>query len=217
MGSVIKSADSGRGVQSIVFNLEDVSRSAGSYVDDVRAQALRIVQQAQTEAATIRKQAEEAGRQDAERRVEQVVEQKLAQQLKTLLPALQQAVAEIRDAKQAWLLRWEGSVVRLATAIAGRIVRRELSRQPELPLPLIREALELAAGGAEVTLRLNPGDHAALAPQIESIVAEINRLAPAHLVADERISAGGCRVETKFGVIDQQFEAQLGRIEEELI
>ena len=35
-------------------------------------------------------------------------------------------------------------------------------------------------------------------------------------MADPEIARGGCRVETRFGTIDQQFEAQLARIEEEL-
>ena len=40
-------------------------------------------------------------------------------------------------------------------------------------------------------------------------------LGDAELVADPAITPGGCRVETRFGVIDQQFETQLARIEEE--
>ena len=38
----------------------------------------------------------------------------------------------------------------------------------------------------------------------------------AEITADATISRGGCRVETRFGTIDQQFESQLKRIEEEL-
>jgi flagellar assembly protein FliH len=41
-------------------------------------------------------------------------------------------------------------------------------------------------------------------------------LAGAELSGDPQISPGGCRVETQFGTIDQQFESQLKRIEEEL-
>ena len=36
------------------------------------------------------------------------------------------------------------------------------------------------------------------------------------IVADATVSPGGCRVETRFGSIDQTFEAQLARVEEEL-
>ena len=41
-------------------------------------------------------------------------------------------------------------------------------------------------------------------------------LGETQIVADAAISPGGCRVETRFGAIDQTFEAQLARVEEEL-
>ena len=57
----------------------------------------------------------------------------------------------------------------------------------------------------------------ALAGQIERLTKEFNRLAPLEIVADPSVSAGGCRLETQFGVIDQQFESQLARLREELL
>jgi len=47
----------------------------------------------------------------------------------------------------------------------------------------------------------------------------IDAMAPigdADVASDPSLSAGGCRVETRFGTIDQQIESQLQRIEEEL-
>ncbi len=41
-------------------------------------------------------------------------------------------------------------------------------------------------------------------------------LGETQIVADASVSPGGCRVETRFGSIDQTFEAQLARVEEEL-
>jgi flagellar biosynthesis/type III secretory pathway protein FliH len=63
---------------------------------------------------------------------------------------------------------------------------------------------------------LNPNDLKALGNQLTVIINEVAPLAGAELQADPDITPGGCRVETRFGVIDQQFEAQLKRIEEEL-
>jgi len=37
------------------------------------------------------------------------------------------------------------------------------------------------------------------------------------IVGDASVSLGGCRVHTEFGVIDQQIESQLARIDEELL
>jgi flagellar assembly protein FliH len=145
-----------------------------------------------------------------------MVQRELGAQLATLLPALGQAVAEIRHAKQAWLTHWEKSAVHVAAAIARRVIRRELSSHPEIAMVLVREALELAAGSSHVRLHLNPADRDALQPQIDALLQELSGLGRPEVVADPQISRGGCRVETRFGTIDQQLEAQLARIEEEL-
>jgi flagellar assembly protein FliH len=63
---------------------------------------------------------------------------------------------------------------------------------------------------------LNPLDLQSLGNQARMLVDELSPHIETELTADAGITPGGCRVETQFGVIDQQFEAQLQRIEEEL-
>jgi flagellar assembly protein FliH len=220
MSTVIKAADRNAAIQATAFNFDDMASKATAYLDKVRAEAAQIVvaakKQAQDEAAAIKAKAETEGRRTGQATIDQTVQRQLAQHLTTLMPALKQAVAEIQHAKQAWLTQWEKSAVHLAAAIASKVIRRELAAQPEIPLALVRESLELASGGGQVRLYLNPADWEGLRPQIELIVQELSRLAPAEIVPDPSITAGGCRVETRFGSIDQRFESQLARIEEEL-
>ena len=154
----------------------------------------------------------------AARPAEQAVEQVVAEAPghRAARPA-RRSSRDIHDAKQAWLAHWESSGVHLAAAIARRLIRRELTRQPEIPLTLVREALELAAGSAQVRIHLHPQDRQALEGHVQMLDARrCPGWAAAELIADEGISPGGCRVETRFGAIDQQFEAQLARIDEEL-
>ena len=68
----------------------------------------------------------------------------------------------------------------------------------------------------EAKLLLHPEDIRCLGPQLESLLAELGRTATVSLVADDTITRGGCRLDTRLGSIDQQLEAQLARIEEEL-
>jgi flagellar assembly protein FliH len=74
----------------------------------------------------------------------------------------------------------------------------------------------LATGTTEITLHINPTDHENLGSQITRLAETLCQLAPSEVVANAEISPGGCRVVTKFGEIDQQIEAQLRRIEEDL-
>jgi flagellar assembly protein FliH len=220
VSTIIKATDRNSATQAVAFNFDDMTSQADRYLDKVRAEAAQIVararQQAQHEAAAIRGKAEAEGRLAGRAAIEEMVRSSLGQQLATLLPALEQAVAEIRHAKQAWLTHWEKSAVHVAAAIARRLVRRELSLSPEIAMELIREALELAAGSSHVRLHLNPADRDALQPQIEALLQELAGLGSPEVVADPQVARGGCRVETRFGTIDQQLETQLARIEEEL-
>jgi flagellar assembly protein FliH len=106
--------------------------------------------------------------------------------------------------------------VRLAVAIARRIVRRELHSHPEIAVEWIREALALAVGSGRIQLYLHPQDHAALGDEVRELVAGLGQLGETEIVADSQISPGGCRVVTQFGEVDQRLETQLARIEEEL-
>ncbi len=216
MSTVIKANDENRSIRAAAFNFDDMAVKAGQYLDKIRAEAAGILAKAQKEAVTIRQRAEAEGRQAGQRAIEQTVQKQLAQQLATLLPALHHAVEEVRHAKQAWLRHWEKTAVHTAAAIAARLVRRETVEHPEITVTLVREALELAAGSSQLRLYLNPADHASLAPQIQALLKEFSNLAPTELIADPEITPGGCRLDTRFGTIDQQFEAQLARIEEEL-
>jgi flagellar assembly protein FliH len=216
MATVIKSTLSARNALPIAFNFEDVAEHAKGYVDDVQARAAAIVTDAQRQADAISRRAEAEGRQAALRAVEKVMDEKVGKRMETLLPALEKVVAELSDARQSWLRHWEQSTVRLAARIAQRVIRRELVQQPEIKIDLVREAIEMASGSPHLRISLHPEDFESLGGQVQKLTQEIARAAAAEIVADETVSVGGCRVETRHGLIDQQIESQLERIVAEL-
>ena len=216
MSTIIKSGGSTRSIQQVAFNLEDMRHQATRYLDQVRSQAAEIITAANTQADSIRKRAEEEGRQAAMRAAEMVLDDKVGQRMQTVLPALQKVITGIADAKQDWLGQWERSTVKLAAAMAARVVRRCVPDLPDVTFTLVREGLEMATGSSKIRIRLHPTDYDTLKGQIERLTQELDRLAPAELIADPEISPGGCRIETLHGAIDLQFESQLARIEEEL-
>ena len=136
--------------------------------------------------------------------------------MQTLRPALRSVIDQLREAKSDWQRHWDSRVVHLATAIAERIIRRELQQQAEIGREWIEQALELVSPAAEVVLRLHPQDCENLGEQVKLLHESVSPTAKLEVLADEAISPGGCRVETRFGSVDNQLETQLARIEEEL-
>ncbi len=86
--------------------------------------------------------------------------------------------------------------------MAEKIIRRELINKPDVPVTLVRDALELAAGSAQLRIQLNPTDQQALRSSIDELLHVFNRVGQTEIVADANISQGGCRVTTQQGVID---------------
>lgn len=219
--SVIKASNHNPSVQRVAFNFDDMTQRAEEYLAQIRAKGKEILAEAQKEAAEIRKRSETEGKQSAQKSIEQQVsqraEEQLQQQLAALQPVMQQIGQALEDERHAWLAHWQQSAVQLAAAIAARVIRRELSNSPEIPVALVREALEMAAGSPHIRVHLHPDDHTAVGKSIEQVLTGMSNTAPAKLVPDENIERGGCRIETQHGVIDQQFAAQLKRIEEELL
>src|ERR1700675_4837940 len=153
----------------VAFNFEDMNDRASEYLETVRAESAKIVQQAHQQAEQIRRQAQVAGQQAAEAAAHKVLDETVAKRMETILPALDELIAQLTDAKADLLRRWEESAVAVAAAMAQRIIRRELTQHPEITLDLIREALKLAAGAADITVHINEADYEHLGPQITQL------------------------------------------------
>ncbi|MCH2115160.1 MAG: hypothetical protein MK171_09670 [Pirellulales bacterium] len=220
MATIIKResqiSSSGTALRGVAYGPSDMASQAEAYLDGVRGEAAKIIQEAKQESARIREQAERMGHQAAKSAAESLLDEKVARQVQTLTPALASAVQLIEDSRQEWLHHWEASIIQLASAIALRIVRRELKQQPDITLTWITESLQLAGGAAEVTVRLHPTDYQTLGSQVEQLATVMGQAAPGKIIADETISLGGCVVTTEFGSIDMQLETQLARLAEEM-
>lgn len=219
MASILKqhgTAERRDEVRASAFNFDDMTSKAESYLTQVRAQAAQLLAEAQAKAQSIREQAQRDGQRDAVAEAERSLQTKVQQQLNALVPAIQQAVADVQRERATWLRRWEDDAVKLAIAIAARVIRQEISQQPTITTELVRESLQLAAGMGPIKVCLHPSDHALLRDGLTKIIAEMKQLAPTELVADAKVTPGGCRVDTQFGSIDQQVESQLARIRDEL-
>lgn len=209
-----RAAEESEGIPLRAFPFEDVGQV---YLDRVRGEAARLIADAKRDAAKIKAQALSEGQQAAIDSVQATLGARLEGQLLQALAAVRQAAARIDDSRQAWQRHGEEQLVRLAAAIATRLCRRELARSPALTLTWVREALALASGNVALKLHLHPQDHALLAGQINTLIQSMSSLGEVQIVADPAISSGGCRVETQFGTVDQQLEAQLARLTEELL
>ncbi|MGQ0634651.1 MAG: FliH/SctL family protein [Planctomycetaceae bacterium] len=228
-GRLIKAHAAPRTRSASPFGLDDLQQQCDEYLLAARRQAAETVERAVAEADALRRQAYQeglaAGRRvglDAsqgavEARAAELAGQQTREALRTLLPALDSAVAALAHERAGWLTTWEAGAVRLSAALAGKIVRRELQLNPDVNADIVREALQLAAGHPDVQLRLHPDSAARLKAAGDEVLTRLQRIAQVTLVPDAGVSPEGCIVETRHGVIDARLETQLERLTQELV
>ncbi|MEO6983340.1 MAG: FliH/SctL family protein [Edaphobacter sp.] len=107
-----------------------------------------------------------------------------------------------------YFARVEAEVVKLALAIAARVLHREVLLDPLLLTATVRVALEKAAEDSTAILRVPAGDIAMWRGAFEK-EAE----AAVQLIGDERLGAGECVLETGVGKVELGVGAQLAEIE----
>lgn len=99
-------------------------------------------------------------------------------------------------------------VLDLACALARQVLRHELTSNPEVLLPVIREGLgTLFSDSQNIVIRMNPQDWERLQ---ETIRAEFPGLALAFR-AEPDIAVGGCLIESAGTVIDATLQTRWAR------
>jgi flagellar assembly protein FliH len=102
----------------------------------------------------------------------------------------------------------EADVVKLALAIARRILRRELSLDPGALEALVRHSLEKLNLRDLARVRVHP-DHLAM---LRNLMAE-RRVASLAVEPDASLAPGSVIFETPLGTLDASIESQLAEIE----
>ncbi len=148
----------------------------------------------------------EQGRQaerEAQAAAHQEAEERRAQQTAGLI----EHFAAERD---RYLHAVEQEVVKLALAVAARILRREAQMDPLLLTGAVRVALGQLSGSTEVRLR-TPAAEFDMWKEAVTLVPNLNL--KTLVVADEGLRLGDCVIETKLGSVDLGIRAQLAEIE----
>jgi len=226
---VVKALDARVLRSSVAFNFDDFRKQCDKYLENIRAAAQRVVNDAHADAETIRRKAFDQAKADGlseamkeaeahiEERATELAERKADEKLQSLFPAMQNASESLEREYERWLNHWEAAAIHLSAAIAEKVIGRQLKTQPEVAHHMITQALKLVSNIDRVTVYLNPQDLDDLGDRAGDFVRAVSRAQDVTCVPDESMTTGGCRIETQHGTIDAQVETLLARIASELI
>jgi flagellar assembly protein FliH len=133
--------------------------------------------------------------------------QKMAEQVKGKIELLGRSIEQLALHRAKIQREAEPELVRLAMAIARRIMRRELTVDPESLLGLLKAGLEKIESAEAHRVRVNP-EHAATVTALLEGSAR-----PIEVTSEPGLPVGSVIFETSRGSIDVGMETQLKEIE----
>ena len=139
---------------------------------------------------------------------DQEMEQRMAEDRGMVLKACEDFAKE----RTRYFAAVEGQVVKLALAIAARVLHREARMDPLLLSGAVRVALEKVDEESETRLRVPVSEVAMWSADFEADL-KAGQAGSVRVVGDEGMARGECVLETSVGTVELGIEAQLGEIE----
>src|SRR5947209_6814153 len=125
--------------------------------------------------------------------------------------ALAEAVRGVAEQGDEFLVEAERAAVGLALQLAEKIVGAAIEADPEAVLGVIAGALRRATVRDHLVLEVNPADFELVHDLADELAARVGGVRRLDVIAERRVSRGGCVVRTEDGEIDARIEEQLDR------
>lgn len=133
-------------------------------------------------------------------------------------------IAQVREALNAFMGASQEvfdyiapEILEISVDIAQKIIKKEVSQNPEIVLEKITEILKtLPKEEPKVTIRVNPMQVSIAKQSIPEILEAAGLDTKIVVLQDETVSEGGCIVTTNNGVIDATIESQIAIVKEAL-
>jgi flagellar assembly protein FliH len=136
-------------------------------------------------------------------------QQRAQQKLDPVLHGLNSIIAELASMRKRVHTEAEDDAVKLAIAIARRVLYRELSTDPEAILGLVKASFAKLNARETLRLRLSPSDVAT----IQEHRAKLQIPPGVEIAPDGSLTPGSVIFETSRGDLDASIETQLSEID----
>ncbi len=140
---------------------------------------------------------------------EAAAKEKAQQTMEPSIQSLNAILAELAVARKRVRAEAEDDAVKLAVAIARRVLYRELSSDPEAILGLVKAAFGKLNARETHRLRMSPAD----AALVESHRAKLQIPPGLEIAADNSLPLGSAVFETTRGELDASVDTQLAEID----
>ena len=213
---------------AVVLNLDDVRAEAVRVLAEAQAEADQIIQSARQEARVMTSGATERGMSEGHAQgLKQGIEEGLAtgrfegeaaareqfsENLNVLNTGWSAALADWNSQREFQIESARKDLLRFSIAIAEKIVGAIPQCEPERVQTQVEQALSLLIDRSRLRIRVHPEDCSLVEENLPSLLSLLGNDGDVVVEADAAIERGGCIVGNPDGEIDARLETQLTRI-----
>ena len=186
---------------------ESILKRQAKIEEDI-AQAEITLLKAEEESKEIYKKAYETGFKNGQSQGKE----KSVEELQDLLSYIKDLGQAIASAQEESIVSAKESIGKLALAVAGKIVKREIQINKDVVLGIVSESLEAIKGVKDIKVRVSAEDIDNVKEHKSILLQAADNIPDFELIEDPRIEQGGCIIETEFGILDARIDSQLQEV-----
>jgi flagellar assembly protein FliH len=193
--------------------MKNAEQEAAGLLETAKRQVAEMLAQAEAQGVEIKNQAQQegfkAGHAEGLAKAQQEYEKKLADALVI--------VAQSEAARLERIQSSEAELLKLAVAIAEKIIGAELKTDPGVQVAIVKEALTGISTAGSLTIKVNPEDYRFIEENLAEFQKAFREPVPVKLQRDQGIAVSNCYIETDHGNIDARIKTQLEMIMAEIL
>jgi len=193
--------------------IQTAGQEAEKIIASANEEARRIIAEGQNKLKQIEEAAHHLGWQAGYEESRKMAAEEHAAKLREARELIDKANAE----RQAIIAGSEDEIVRLAVAVARKIISHELTTSPAIIVEIVKKAIQKATDREELTVRVNPENLDSTINSRDEITRTAKGIRKLKIQADPAVASGGCVVESPNGTVDARVERQFKEIEQALM
>jgi flagellar assembly protein FliH len=138
-------------------------------------------------------------------------------EIKPILDDFFQIIKKISSEKEQVLINVENEILALCNLIVKKIIKKEVEEDNTIILNIIKESLSFISNETNIILKLNPKDYNTIKVYENELKITLKDIKNFKMEPDEKITQGGCLLETNAGEIDARLETKLKELENMLL
>lgn len=221
--------------QNAEFITESANRKAAELLEKTQQQTEETIKNAEQKAAELFKTAKQQTEEMLVKAQEQAIEIKnqakqegfetghaegLVNAQQEYEKRLAEALVIVSQSEEARLTRIQSSeaeLLKLARAIAEKIIGEELKTDQNVQVTIVKQALAGIPTAGTLTIKVNPEDYRFIEENLAEFQKVFSEPIPVKIQRDQGIAMSNCYIETDHGNIDARIKTQLEMIMAEIL